>query len=122
MTRYRYLLDEKVTPILREALLRIEPEISVWRVGDPGVPGNGTPDPVILEWCADQVFSLVTNNRKSMPRHLRDFIALGRTAPAIFVLNPNLSIGQTVSELHFIWTAAEPYEYENKMNFMPILK
>ena len=55
-----------------------------------------------------------------MSRQLRDFIALGRTAPAIFVLKPNLSIGQTVSELHLIWAAAEPYEYENKMNFMPI--
>ena len=121
MTRYRYLLDENVTPILREALLRIEPEISVWRVGDPGVPGNGTPDPVILQWCADQAFSLVTNNRKSMPRHLRDFIALGRIAPAIFVLNPNLSIGHTVFELHLIWAAAEPHEYENQINFMPIL-
>ena len=120
MIRYRYLLDENVTPILREALLRIEPEISVWRVGDPGVPRNGTPDPEILEWCAVQEFSLVTNNRRSMPGHLRDFIALGRTAPAIFVLNPALSLGQTATELHLIWAAAEPYEYENKINFMPI--
>jgi hypothetical protein len=118
--RYRYLLDENVTPILREALLRKEPGMTVWRVGDPGCPTKGTPDPIILEWCADQAFSLVTNNRKSMPGHLREIIAQGRTAPAIFILNPNLSIGQTVSELHLIWAAAEPYEYEGKINFMPI--
>ena len=55
-----------------------------------------------------------------MPGHLREFIARGRTAPAIFVLNPSLSIGQTVSVLHLIWAAAEPYEYEDKINFMPI--
>ena len=55
-----------------------------------------------------------------MPGHLREIIAQGRTAPAIFILNPNLSIGQTVSELHLIWAAAEPYEYEDKINFMPI--
>ncbi len=121
MIPYRYLLDENVNPILRQALLQMEPAISVWRVGDPGVPGSGTPDPVILEWCADQAFSLVTNNRRSMPGHLRDFIARGRTAPAIFVLNPNLSMGQTATELHLIWAAAEPYEYENKINFMPVV-
>ena len=120
MIRYRYLLDENVTPILREALLRKEPEMTVWRVGDPSCPRSGSPDPLILKWCADQAFSLVTNNRKSMPGHLREFIARGRTAPAIFVLNPSLSIGQTVSELHLIWAAAEPYEYEDKINFMPI--
>jgi hypothetical protein len=118
--RYRYLLDENVTPILREALLLKEPEMTVWRVGDPACPRNGTPDPIILKWCADQDFSLITNNRKSMPGHMRDFIALGRTAPAIFVLNPSLTLGQTVSELQLIWAAAEPYEYGNQINFMPI--
>ncbi len=121
MIRYRYLLDENVTPILRDALNRIEPAITVWRVGDPGVPQNGKPDPVILEWFANQGFSLVTNNRKSKPGHLREFIALGRTAPAIFVLNPRLTVGETVSELHPIWAAAEPYEYQNKTNFMSIV-
>jgi uracil-DNA glycosylase len=120
--RYRYLLDENVTPILRDALNRIEPEITVWRVGDPGVPENGTPDPVILEWCANQGFSLVTNNRKSMPGHLREFIALGRTAPAIFVLNANMPVGQTVSELRHIWGASEPHEYENTIRFLPIFR
>ena len=51
---------------------------------------------------------------------MRDFIALGRTATAIFVLNPSLTLGQTVSELQLIWAAAEPYEYGNQINFMPI--
>ena len=55
-----------------------------------------------------------------MPRHLSEFIALGRTARAIFVLSPILSIGQTVSELHLGWAATEPYEYENKINYTPI--
>ena len=94
--------------------------MTVWRVGDPACPEGGTPDPVILDWCAQEGFSLVTNNRKSMPGHLRDFISLGRTAPAIFVLNRNMSIGQTVSELHLLWAAAEPLEYEDRIDYMPI--
>ncbi len=121
MIRYRYLLYENVTPILRNALNRIEPEITVWLSVILAFQKNGTPDPVILEWCANQGLSLVTNNRKSMPGHLREFIALGRTAPAIFVLNPRLTVGETVSELHLIWAAAEPYEYQNKINFMSIV-
>ena len=56
-----------------------------------------------------------------MPGHLREFIALGRTAPVIFVLKPRLTVGETVSELHLIWAADEPYEYQNKINFMSIV-
>ena len=92
----------------------------MWRVGDPGAPENGTQDPVILDWCMQKGFSLVTNNRKSMPGHLREVITQGRTAPAIFVLNPNMTIGQIVSELHLIWAAAEPHEYANMINHLPI--
>ena len=55
-----------------------------------------------------------------MPGHLREFIALGRTAPAIFVLNANMPVGQTVSELRHIWGASEPHEYENTIRFLPI--
>ena len=94
--------------------------MTVWRVGDPFAPVKGSPDPVILEWSSESRFSLVTNNRRSMPKHLHDFISLGRTAPAIFVLNPKMTIKQTISELHLIWAAAEPHEYENMINFMPI--
>ena len=122
MIPFRFLLDENVNPILRHALHQEEPEMTVWRVGDPGVPRNGTPDPVILEWCARKGYTLVTNNRKSMPGHLRESIALGRTAPAIFVLNANMTVGQTVSELRHIWGASEPHEYENTIRFLPIFR
>ena len=93
MIKFQFLLDENANPILRDALHRREPEMTVWRVGDPGVPQHGTSDPAILEWCAHKGYTLVTNNRNSMYEHLREFIGSGRTAPAILVLNANMTIG-----------------------------
>ena len=38
MIQYRYLLDENVNLILRNARLQEAPEMTVWRVGDPFAP------------------------------------------------------------------------------------
>ena len=75
MRTIRYLLDENVDPIFRTELLRREPEMVVWRIGDPNTPPRGTLDPEILWWCEENSFILVTNNRKSMPQHLQVHLA-----------------------------------------------
>ncbi|HEY0657898.1 MAG TPA: DUF5615 family PIN-like protein, partial [Pyrinomonadaceae bacterium] len=80
MNQIRYLLDENVNPILRFALLRSEPNLIVWQVGMLGAPTLGTSDPEILIWCEENAFVLVTNNRKSMPVHLKDHLTTNHRA------------------------------------------
>lgn len=94
--------------------------MTVWRVGDPVAPRFGTSDPEILDWCAINGFALVTNNRSSMPRHLQEHMGQGKEAPAIFVLRPDLSMEQTVGELHLIWAASEPHEFINIIWYLPL--
>ena len=120
MSRFQFLLDEHVDPILQKALIQRSPDITVWRLGDAGVPALGTLDPDILMWCEAHSFSLITNNRVSMPVHLHDHLAAGRHVPGIFTLNPEMSIGETVEELTLLWAAAEPEEYADQLNYLPV--
>lgn len=106
MSEIRYLLDENVNPILRSALLRNGPQLTVWQVGIPGAPPLGTLDPEILIWCQENGFILVTNNRKSMPVHLNDHLASGRRSTGVFILNAELSVGETTDELLLIADAS----------------
>ncbi len=119
MSRFRFLLDENVIPSLREALHRQMPELVVWIVGDPGSPARGTSDPEILRWCQINDFSLITNNRASMPVHLREHLDAEQHVPGIFILNPNMSIGDTVDELALICGASAPDEYRDLLVFLP---
>jgi hypothetical protein len=120
MRTRKYLLDENISPKLRKALNRDYPEMVVWRVGDPSVPQLNTPDPEILLWCEAKGFSLVTNNRTSMPVHLRDHLAAGRHVPGIFVLSRKMSMGEIIEELALIWEATYPDEYADLINFLPV--
>ncbi len=98
----RYLTDENLIPAYAKQMRRRRSDLVIWTVGEVGAPSLGTLDPEILVWCEEYDFILVTNNRKSMPGHLRDHIALDRHIPGIFLLNPELSIGQNIDELLLI--------------------
>jgi len=120
MDAHKFLLDEHVNPRLKMAVHQQVPEIVMWCIGDPGAPPRGTPDPDILLWCETKGFSLVTNNRTSMPVHLRHHLAAGKHAPGIFILNARMTIGQTAEELALIWGASEPDEYSDLVIFLPV--
>ena len=120
MNGIRYLLDENVDPLFRTELLKREPNIVVWKIGDPGAPPRSTLDPVILQWCEENSFILVTNNRKSMPQHLRDHLAQGWHIPGIFELNPDMSVGDTLEELLLIWGASDADEYRDALVYLPL--
>jgi len=72
-----YLVDEHVDPLYKTQILRQQPDLTVWLVGDPDAPPRGTLDPDILRWRQDTGFILVTNNRASMPGRLIDHVHSG---------------------------------------------
>jgi len=91
-----------------------------WCVGDAGAPPLQASDPDILDWCEAHGFSLVTNNRASIPVHLRNHLAAGRHLPGIFVLNPSMKTGELLEELNVIWAASEAEEYTDQIRYLPI--
>ena len=116
----RYLIDENVNPVYQNQLQRREPDLIVWSVGDPGAPPKGTLDPDILNWCEEQEFLLITNNRTSMPLHLAEHLAQAHHIPGIFILNPKMSIGETLDELILIASTSEDTEYQDSIRYLPV--
>ncbi len=116
----KYLLDENVGESLRKGLHTHYPDIVVWRIGDPAAPPIGTVDPAILIWCEAHDFTLITNNRGSMPNHLRDHLASGHHFPGMFALNTKMSLAETIEELALVWGASTPEEYADQINYLPL--
>jgi hypothetical protein len=116
----RYLLDEHISPDYARALRRRVPELTIWCIGDPSAPARGTPDPLLLEWCEAHDFILVTNNRRSMPRHLAQHLAGGRRCPGIFVLNSDQSMGDQLEDLALIALVSDANEYQDQIRHLPL--
>jgi hypothetical protein len=115
----KYLMDENVNPLYAQQLMR-QSSLTIRAVGEPATPTQGTLDPEILIWCEENQFILVTNNRRSRPVHLADHIAQGRHVPGIFILNPNLTMGENLEELLLIAAVALENEYQDRLEFLPL--
>jgi Domain of unknown function (DUF5615) len=116
----RYLLDENLSPEWRNQLLYHRPDLIVWMIGDPLAPPQGTLDPAILEWCEEHRFLLVTNNRKSMPQHLADHLALNRSIPGIIALRKKSSMGDAISDLLLIAEVGVGEEFRDRIRYIPL--
>ncbi|WP_373526449.1 DUF5615 family PIN-like protein [Nostoc sp.] len=116
----KYLLDENVDPAYVRQLRRQKPDLAVRMIGEPATPPKGTLDPEIISWCEATKFILVTNNRKSMPVHLADHLAQGQHIPGIFILNPNLSIGENLDELLVVAEGSFDDEYQDRIEYLPL--
>lgn len=117
----QYLLDENLSPSYQEQLLRHLPDLKVLIVGDTDAPQKGTLDPEILCWCEDNGFILVTNNRNSMPLHLREHLIQGRHIPGILAFRKKFTMGQVIEDLILIALAAEEEEYRDILSYIPLL-
>lgn len=118
--KVRFLLDENLSPRLSAGLWRHNPAIDVLRVGDPGAPLLGAPDPDILHYLQQEQRTLVTNNRISMPTHLREHAVAGGHQWGIFWLRPGISLGAILAELVLIWEASEAEEWRDRTRWIPL--
>lgn len=116
----KYLFDENVDPEYVRQLRRRNLELVLRVVGEPATPARGTLDPEILNWCEVTGFVLVTNNRRSMPVHLADHLTQGRHIPGVLILNPSLSMGETLDELIVIAGASFVDEYQDRIEYLPL--
>jgi hypothetical protein len=117
---FSFLLDEQLPKWWRRKLIRRQPHLSIWRVGQPPSPALGSPDPIVLEWCETHNAFLVTNNRKSMPGHLADHMTRGRHVPGIFVVDPAWDIAELAEELSLIEGASFPDEFRDQIQYLPL--
>jgi len=115
-----YLVDENTTRAIVSQLRRLQPDMIIGIVGDEMMPPLGMQDPDILCWIEDEGYSLVTRNRKSMPRHLREHLAAGCHVPGIFTLRPNSSFGEIIYDLLLIWEVAQSDEYRDQIVHIPL--
>lgn len=113
--RPRFLLDEHLSRAIQEQ----SPEIHVRLIGDADAPPLGTPDPAILTWIERNNYILVTNNRRTMPRHLTEHLQTGGHVPGILCFPQRASIGTYIKELGRIWSSFNPEQYRDVVQYLP---
>jgi hypothetical protein len=117
---FGYLLDEHMPWALHDYLSARFPDLRVFHTNDGIAPPNGTQDPELLIWCETNDCALVTNNRRTMPRHLIEHCKAGRHVPGIFTLVKPMTVQELAQELILVAGASFPGEYTDQFRFLPL--
>src|SRR5438552_2512590 len=99
MSAIRFLFDECIDPDLIDALVRREPTVDVQRVGWPGAPPSGTPDPQVLIAAEAEGRMLVSKDRQTMPGHITAHFVAGAHTHGVAMLRNGFSMGTLADEL-----------------------
>lgn len=118
--RVRFLLDEDISPRMRAAILRREPQIDILRVGDEAAPPLKTLDYQILIHLEEHRRLLITLNRASMPNHVADHLSAGRHHWGVLRVRPRTSMSVLVEDVVLIWEASEAEDWVDQFDWLPL--
>ncbi len=120
--KVRFLLDENLSPRLKVAVLRFNPDIDILHVGETDAPPRGTLDPEILHYLELSQRLLITDNRSSMPEHLEAHYGDGGHIWGLLWVRPGTQIGELAEELFVIWETVEAEEWIDYIDWIPFRK
>jgi len=120
MSEFCYLIDEDTSHAIRDGLRLRQAEVEVRVIGGEFAPPLVAKDPEILDWIELHGFILITSNRSTMPKHLKDHLQKGGHVPGIFVLRQGVSFGQIIDNLLLIWEAGVLEEYRDRIEYIPL--
>jgi uncharacterized protein with PIN domain len=80
---------------------------------------RGAKDPDLLELAAQQDRILITHDRRTMTRHFRERLVVGKRSPGLFIVPQQSRIGEIVEWLLLVWTASQAGEWRDQIVYLP---
>lgn len=116
--KIQYLFDENLDPRFVKVLARHYPVINALRIGDENAPPLGTKDPDLLRYLQKAQRTLVTDNRKSMPGHVAEYVSNGGHHWEIFMISKAASYKRIVDTLAIYWEVSEAEEWVDQIEWV----
>ena len=79
----------------------------------------GKSDREVLRFAASQDRILISEDRGTMPRHLREHLTQDRS-PGVFLLREAIPIGLAIEEIALIWEVSEAEEWTGRLVWIPL--
>jgi predicted nuclease of predicted toxin-antitoxin system len=118
-----FLLDENLPGRWVKALERHNAGgvdlIDFIRVGEPDDLPLRTDDRTILAWAERESRILITEDKATMPTHLAEHLAEGKSSPGVINIRPAFSIPEVLDHLILIAHASDAFEWRDRIEFIP---
>ena len=112
----RLVADENFNGIVFDALLLQQPDLDVVRAQDVGL--TRAPDPLVLEWAAENGRVLLSHDRKT--GFVYDRIRRGLPVAGVIELLPPYTIPQAVEDILIVTVSMTPDEIKDQVIYLPL--
>lgn len=113
-----FLVDQNFNEHIVDGLIRRGVTAELIHVRDVGLAA--APDPTILEWAAGHGLILLTHDRRTVPPFAYARVAAGLPMPGVFLVSPDMPIGQAIAELAIAAFCLSPDECRNVVTYFPL--
>jgi len=113
----RLVSDEDVHDDIIRGLRRRDPALDIVRVQDVGL--DHTPDPIILEWAADNERVLVTGDLNTMVGFAWGRVQAGLPMPGVFALLENAGIGRVIDDILLMAQCYDVDDVKDQVLYVP---
>jgi len=108
----RILTDENIDGDVISGVLRRGADVEL----------AGAADPDILEWAANEGWILLTHDRKTVPRFARDRQSAKLPMTGVFMIPPELSLGEQIEDLVQIAGCSDTADWNGQHVYMPYFR
>ncbi|HYW45501.1 MAG TPA: hypothetical protein VE959_21745 [Bryobacteraceae bacterium] len=112
----RFQADADLNPEIERGLRRREPAIDFR--GATSVIPDGTSDPDVLRFAADDGRVLVSRDVSTMPEFFERFISENES-PGLLLIPSRRSIGTVIEGLLIVWLTWTPEDLRNQVRWIP---
>ena len=113
-----FLVDQNFNEHIVDGLTRRDSALGFAHVRDVG--SAEAPDPVVLQWAAENGMVLLTHDRKTIPPFAYDRVAAGLPMPGVFLVSADMPVGRTIDELLVAAHCLEPSECKDIATYFPL--
>ncbi len=118
MSAVRYLFDEDFNGKIIRGVRRRAPTLDALNVQDIGL--RETPDPVILEWAANEDRVLVSHDHRTMRAYAEERLQKGVRMSGLVLVRQHYPIGQAIDDLVLIGEITTAEEWQGKIVILPL--
>lgn len=114
----RFQQDYNLSGVILRGVRRREPAVDFQSAAAASF--EGMPDPGVLLYCEREERVLVTHDRRTMPRHLRDHLAAGHLCPGVIIVPQAMPVGAAIDQILIIWASVSASEMRNRIEWLPL--
>jgi hypothetical protein len=114
----KFLTDEDFNGVLIKSFRRMFPSSDLVRVVECGL--RNQPDPIVLEFAANEGRILLTHDRNTITPPAEDRIHRGFVMPGVLVPAQTIPVREFLNEMDYILNAGDPRDFENRIPYLPL--